>query len=63
MSPRDTIQTHCRDADRAAADHELVVAVFLELREGDYDIVDAAGEPVLAVTITGAEVTEVAVRS
>jgi hypothetical protein len=36
----------------------MVVAVFAAVREGRYDVLDAHGEPVMAVTITGGNVTE-----
>ena len=39
-----------------------VVAVFPQLVEGRYDLLDAVGEPMLALTITGGRITELDLR-
>jgi len=43
---------------RRIGGHERPVAVYPEVREGDYDILDAALEPVARVRVTGGAVTE-----
>jgi hypothetical protein len=52
--------THTGVWARTVGGREHVVAVFPELEQGDYDILDPDGTPVQVVTITDGRVTEVA---
>ncbi len=50
--------THTGVWERRLGDRSAVVAVFPQLIEGRYDLLDALGQPMLALTIAGGRITE-----
>jgi hypothetical protein len=58
----DAHTTHTGVWERRLGGGLTVVAVFPQLAEGRYDLLDAVGEPMLALTITGGRITELDLR-
>jgi hypothetical protein len=58
----DSHTTHTGVWERRLGEQLAVVAVFPQLVEGRYDLLDAGGEPMLALTITGGRITELDLR-
>ncbi len=54
----ETRTTHTGVWERRLGARPVVVAVFAELVEGRYSLLDAAGEPMLALAIVGGRITE-----
>jgi hypothetical protein len=58
--PTTTVHTGVWERDHDG--HHLTAAVFVELREGTYDILDGDGQAVDTVAIRGGEVAEIDLR-
>jgi len=54
--------THTGVWERRRGDQRGAVAVFPQLVEGRYELLDGAGEPMLALTVEGGRITELDLR-
>lgn len=54
----ETCTTHTGVWERRLGDRPVVVAVFAQLVEGEYSLLDATGQPMVPVVVTGGRITE-----